>query len=346
MKYKYSVEQNTPLKFYKFLCKVLPVIFILNIISFAFTLVVSLSDVSMLSPLYISYLLSILCTIVFLFLSFKNLRTKNWSGVIFFNLYTVGFYSQLFLQSYLLGRDDIYRILCIALLLIVLFLYWIYFKKRRLLFLPRPADYMSFYASAPNPVANSTTDSSDPSPTESIPEIKQPVSPASHFSGRIKTYVECPACGLMVPKGQPTCDCGYDLIPPSKKFFKKFFRIFVPVVLCVGIAAGGFFVGRYSMQSEVEAARESGYDKGFSAGNIAGYNRGRTEGYNRGLEIGKERGFEEGLASTSRVYYVNGNNIYHESINCTLFPAGQIKISTAYESRNLGKRPCIFCCSK
>lgn len=177
-------------------------------------------------------------------------------------------------------------------------------------------------------------------------DAEQPVSSADHPSGRIKTFVECPACGLMVPKGQYTCDCGYDLTPPSKKFFKKFFRIFIPVALCVGFAVGGFFVGRYSMQPEIESARESGYDKGFSAGNTAGYNRGRTEGYNRGLEIGKERGFEEGLASTSCVYYVNGNNLYHESINCAFFPAGRAIISTAHESRNLGKIPCIFCCSK
>lgn len=169
-------------------------------------------------------------------------------------------------------------------------------------------------------------------------------------STRIKTYVECPACGLMIAKGRSSCDCGYDLTPPSKKFLKKFFRIFLPVVFCVGLAVGGFFAGRYSMQPEIDTSfqngRNEGYTAGYNIGHIAGYKKGRTEGYNRGLDIGKERGFEEGLASTSRVYYVNGNSIYHESINCTLFPVGQIKISTAYESRNLGKRPCIFCCSK
>lgn len=130
-------------------------------------------------------------------------------------------------------------------------------------------------------------------------------------SARIKTYVECPACGLMIAKGRSSCDCGYDLTPPSKKFFKKFFRIFVPVVLCAVLFVGGFFAGRYSMQPEVEAARQSGYDRGhdagFSAGDLAGYNRGLSEGY--------QNGFDSASGNSDHVY-INGGKTYHYSKTC------------------------------
>lgn len=166
-------------------------------------------------------------------------------------------------------------------------------------------------------------------------------------SARIKTYVECPACGLMIAKGRSSCDCGYDLTPPSKKFLKKFFRIFIPVVLCAGLAVGGFFAGRYSMHPEVEAARQSGYEEGYDKGNIAGYNRGLQSGYNQGKAAGKTAGetIQDKINKATKVYISGGNNLYHESKSCYyLHSVSSFPVEiTKYDAILYGKVSCTFC---
>ena len=82
--------------------------------------------------------------------------------------------------------------------------------------------------------------------------------PKKRLFRKYETYVVCPGCGSLVPKGTRRCDCGYDLAP---LFCKASRKILIPlrrcapyliaVVFLVGGIASGYYMGKSSMQEEL-----------------------------------------------------------------------------------------------
>lgn len=326
MKYKYSVESESPMRFYKFLCRALPVLFVLNILSILFTIPAFLGPEHSIQPPVILSLCLNLLRVIFLFVAFRALQRKEWSGVIFSLLYVFFLFAGTFVDGYFLSKGAAYLFVCFVACVVFLIPMYIYFRKRRLLFLPLPADYMKFYTSSAT-VSESSAPVSDP-PNQSGSAAQKP-----------RTFVECPACGLMVPKGQLICDCGHDLESPSKKRFKKFVRFAVPAVFCVCLVTGSFFAGRYSMQPEIEAARQSGYDSGHASG----YSEGHQKGYSDAkAKFEKESSLKEIKA---KVYIDAGETTYHNNRSCfSLLRIDSDIVSIEKNTAVLyGFSPCPFC---
>lgn len=123
------------------------------------------------------------------------------------------------------------------------------------------------------PVDKTTCGSIDPDIQEDQP-IQKPKQP---IFGRYDTYITCPGCGQLVPKGAKQCDCGYDLSGTLSKVGRCLRRI-VPVLIVIFLlfASGilGYRVGQKSIASQFSAQ----YDAGETAGYKAGYQKGLHDG--------------------------------------------------------------------
>lgn len=105
----------------------------------------------------------------------------------------------------------------------------------------------------------------------STPE--SPVEPKKPIFERYDTYIACPGCGSLIPKGAKQCECGYDLSGPASRIGRRLRRavpILLWILLVIAGTAIGYYAGQKSMDSEViaqyEAGEESGYLDGFRAG--------------------------------------------------------------------------------
>lgn len=163
---------------------------------------------------------------------------------------------------------------------IFLLLNWIYFQKRRPLFTPYLTDILpdktigafsepsvSQKTAPVSPISQDNAPSSDagsgPAQSGEAPSEPVPSSPPKkRLFRKYETYVVCPGCGSLVPKGTRRCDCGYDLAPSFRKTGRK---ILIPlrrcapylmaVVLLVGGIASGYYMGKSSMQEELSSVQ-------------------------------------------------------------------------------------------
>lgn len=168
---------------------------------------------------------------------------------------------------------------CLA-LVVILILNWIYFQKRRPLFTPYLTDILpdktigafsepsvSQKTAPASPISQDNAPSSDagsgPAQPGEAPSEPAPSSPPKkRLFRKYETYVVCPGCGSLVPKGTQRCDCGYDLAPSFRKASRK---ILIPlrrcapylmaVVLLVGGIASGYYMGKSSMQEELSSVQ-------------------------------------------------------------------------------------------
>jgi len=87
---------------------------------------------------------------------------------------------------------------------------------------------------------------------------------------RYDTYITCPGCGSLVPKGTKRCECGYDLSFPAVKIVRRIAPILIITILILLSCYIGYHVGQESMtaqlQSQYEAGRKAGYQKGYQKG--------------------------------------------------------------------------------
>lgn len=164
---------------------------------------------------------------------------------------------------------------------VILILNWIYFQKRRPLFTPYLTDILpdktigafsepsvSQKTAPASPISQDNAPSSDagsgPAQSGEAPSEPVPSSPPKkRLFRKYETYVVCPGCGSLVPKGTRRCDCGYDLAPSFRKTGRK---ILIPlrrcapylmaVVLLVGGIASGYYMGKSSMQEELSSVQK------------------------------------------------------------------------------------------
>lgn len=136
-----------------------------------------------------------------------------------------------------------------------------------------------------------TTDDSIPKETaHAVP--KKPKKP---IFGRYDTYIACPGCGSLVPKGAKQCECGYDLSGLTARIGRCLRRA-VPILLCILLiicgTAIGYYAGQMSMDSELEKqynlGYESGHDIGYESGKHDGYVSGHQDGYKSGYSVAKK----------------------------------------------------------
>ena len=111
---------------------------------------------------------------------------------------------------------------------------------------------------------------------------------------RYVTFITCPGCGSLNPKGAKRCDCGYDFTAS----FCKIIRVFAISCICVVSLALSSYVGYIYGQTSMEPALEEQYQLGYDAGDSAGYERGldlgHKYGYNNAYNDGYDAGYEDG----------------------------------------------------
>lgn len=130
---------------------------------------------------------------------------------------------------------------------------------------------------------------SDKTTGGSTPEKPAPsasIKPKKTIFERYDTYITCPSCGALVPKGTKQCECGYDLSGPAAKLVRRLLRS-APVLLCIvlffaGISLG-FFVGQKQMQPQLQENYNFGYTEGYNAGTAVGHSDGYKDGLHDGL---------------------------------------------------------------
>lgn len=121
---------------------------------------------------------------------------------------------------------------------------------------------------------------------ESVP--KPPEEPKKPIFERYDTYITCPGCGSLVPKGTKQCECGYDLSGPTVRLGRRIRRA-VPILLCLLLIFVGTSIGYYAGQRSMNPELEEQYNLGYKSGHDAGSESGYSDGYNRGIELGAKR---------------------------------------------------------
>ena len=115
-----------------------------------------------------------------------------------------------------------------------------------------------------------------------------PVKPKKPIFERYDTYITCPGCGSLVPKGIKRCECGYDLSGPAVRLGRRIRRA-VPILLCLLFIIVGTSIGYYAGQRSMNPELEEQYNLGYKSGHDAGSESGYSDGYNRGIELGAKR---------------------------------------------------------
>lgn len=146
--------------------------------------------------------------------------------------------------------------------------------------------------------SNKPTDG--PITEESSPEPQ--LNPKKPLFERYDTYIACPNCGSLVPKGTKQCECGYDLSGPATRIWRSL-RHVVPIMLCFLLIIAGTAIGYYAGRKSVESELVNQYNLGYESGHAAGSKSGYSDGYNRGIELGAER-----TARDFQNYYQDGYN--------------------------------------
>lgn len=119
---------------------------------------------------------------------------------------------------------------------------------------------------------------------ESVP--KPPEEPKKPIFERYDTYITCPGCGSLVPKGTKQCECGYDLSGPASRIWRSLRRV-VPILLCILLVIAGTAIGYYAGQKSMDSELKVQYNLGYESGHDIGYN----DGYSVGKQVGYDAGF-------------------------------------------------------
>lgn len=143
-----------------------------------------------------------------------------------------------------------------------------------------------------------------------------PIKPKRPLFERYETYISCPGCGSLVPKGTKTCDCGYDLSGPFTRIARSFRRV-APILICILLVAVGTVIGYYAGQESMHSDLEEQYSLGYESGQTAGYKTGYEKGLHSGIEESRES-FESSRSN----YYTSG---YRDAMS-------DAKISRIYNS--------------
>ena len=339
-KYKYFPDSPTPMAFYKFLLVLIPIsiaigcfLWVMNLTSI-FKTPLLLTEPSVIVP----FLFSVV-SLGLLILSWRGLKRMEWYGPKCYFAYVLTIIFQIVVSRILspeinsLSFDSFaYRVAvyCVAAIFPLLGIFlpiYIYFRNRRLLFSPWPkgyapaipADDAHVQATPAEPVEAPSPSilADDPIGAKPMNEFNTPENynistsndhkPKNH--ARYKTYILCPDCGAMVPKGIKLCGCGYDFRNPFWKAAKKILRYAVPALLCVCCAVGGYCYGRESMAPELELQYKEGYDSGYYEGHKKGRAAGIKFASNNYASAFKD-GYHSGVSDKkSEKYSISSNPI-------------------------------------
>ena len=133
------------------------------------------------------------------------------------------------------------------------------------------------------------------------PIFSSSIKPKRPLFERYETYISCPSCGSLVPKGTKTCDCGYDLSGPFTRIGRSFRRV-APILICILLVAVGtsigYYAGQESMHSDLEEQYSLGYETGHDDGYNSGYKIGKRVGYADGYKVAREK-FEKTDSNSS-----------------------------------------------
>lgn len=119
------------------------------------------------------------------------------------------------------------------------------------------------------------------------------IKPKKPIFERYDTYITCPGCGSLVPKGTKQCECGYDLSGPAVRL-GRLLRRAVPALLCIVLIIVGITIGYYAGQKNMDSELENQYTLGYKYGHAIGYN----DGYN----VGKQVGYDAGYSTAKKEY--------------------------------------------
>ena len=129
---------------------------------------------------------------------------------------------------------------------------------------------------------------------ESSPEPQ--LSPKKPLFERYDTYIACPNCGSLVPKGTKQCECGYDLSGPASRIWRSLRRV-VPILLCILLVIAGTAIGYYAGQKSMDSELEFQYNLGYESGHDIGY----SDGYS----VGKQVGYDAGYSTAKKEYSIS-----------------------------------------
>lgn len=156
--------------------------------------------------------------------------------------------------------------------------------------------------------ADKTTD--DSIPDESAPEAT--IQPKKPLFERYDTYITCPGCGQLVPKGSKHCDCGYDFSGPAAKLGFRIRRA-SPVLLCIVLFIAGSALGYYAGQEHMKPELKQQYESGQKIGHETGYADGYANGLNDGrtaAESNYKKVFEDAYRTGIANYLTNSYGGY------------------------------------
>lgn len=122
---------------------------------------------------------------------------------------------------------------------------------------------------------------------------ESPIEPKKPIFERYDTYITCPGCGSLVPKGTKQCECGYDLSGPTVRL-GRLLRRAVPALLCIVLIIVGTTLGYYAGQKNMDSELENQY--------TLGYKYGHAIGYNDGYQVGKQVGYDAGYSTAKKEY--------------------------------------------
>ena len=307
MKKVYDSVENTPLKFYRLLKALLPISFVLGTFGLII-LFLEYSDIPSFYtlPLFWLDLFFRVLIIVLLFSAASGLSSFSWYGVEALYMYDICLVIYRLIYSFVSGASlATYFGFLLAGVLFFLPNY-VYFSKRRLLFSPPPDDLPTSTNSSNGQVDNADfspaipADKTTDGPISENTASEPPIESKKPFFERYDTYISCPSCGSLVPKGTKQCSCGYDLSGPASRI-GSCLRRFVPILLCLLLIIAGTAIGYYAGQKSMDSELEKQYTIGYESGHDAGSKSGYSDGYNRGIELGSER-----VASDFKNYYQDG----------------------------------------
>lgn len=289
MKKMYDSVENTPLKFYRLLKALLPISFVLGTFGLII-LFLEYSDIPLFYtlPLFWLDLFFRVLIIVLLFSAASGLSSFSWYGVEALYMYDICLVIYRLIYSFVSGASlATYFGFLLAGVLFFLPNY-VYFSKRRLLFSPPPDDLPTSTNSSNGQVDNADfspaipADKTTDGPISENTASEPPIESKKPFFERYDTYISCPSCGSLVPKGTKQCSCGYDLSGPASRIGRRF-RHSIPFFLCITLiitsAVLGFFFGQKKMEPQLQKSYDSGYNAGAAVGYSNGYKDGLRDGF-------------------------------------------------------------------